>query len=288
MRPSPQCLHNTRRALYRVFVPPSEAAIGASRSGVRHQQQQQRPQPRPGRSIASRCQLQIREYATSKMPARGPRGETSVAARDRVAREQRGFDTRFTTQADIDRSGRDRPPRDHEITDPQIMVIDNGAMEGPLATPFVLTKLDQASESLRMISPYVPADAKNGRPKPEFAVCKIVNKKDEYERQKQVKERKKAAAAKPKTKELEFTWAISEHDLTTKLRQMGGFLDKGFKVDVLVAKKKGSRQQVSASEAEAVTKKIREEVVAQGAREAKPATGQVGATMRFYLEGKQK
>jgi translation initiation factor IF-3 len=83
---------------------------------------------------------QIRQYAAAKPPpARGPRGQSSVDATQQLARDNRGFDKRFTTQQDIDRSGRDRPPQDHEITDPQIMVIDNGATEGPLASSFVLT-----------------------------------------------------------------------------------------------------------------------------------------------------
>lgn len=137
-----------------------------------------------------------------------------------------------------------------------------------------------------MIQPYIPADAKNNRPAAQYAVCKIVNKRDEYERQKQLKEKKKAALGKPKTKELELTWAIGEHDLATKMRQMGGFLGKGMKVEVLVAKKKGGKV-ADGKEAEGVVKRIREEVDNVGGREGKPATGAVGGTMRFYLEGKQ-
>jgi translation initiation factor IF-3 len=137
-----------------------------------------------------------------------------------------------------------------------------------------------------MVQPYVPADAKNNRPNAQFAVCKIVNKRDEYERQKQLKEKKKTSAAgKPKTKELELTWAIGEHDLATKMRQMGQFLEKGMKVEVLVAKKKGGRQ-ADAKEAEGVVKRIREEVDRVGGREGKAASGAVGGTLRLFLEGK--
>ncbi|KAG8409399.1 hypothetical protein J3459_017575 [Metarhizium acridum] len=277
MRPTPQCVYNSRRALYRVFVSPSEAPALCTVSRLRLF-------PRPASHRNALSATHVRGYA-AKPPARGPRGRTSVAAAEQLAHDNRGFDKRYTTQQDIARSGRDRPPQDHEITDPQIMVIDNGATEGPLATSFVLTRLEP-HESLRMVQPYVPADPKNGRRGAQLAVCKIVNKRDEYERQKQLKEKKKAAVGKPKTKELELTWAIGEHDLATKMRQMGQFLGKGMKVEVLVAKKKGGKQ-VDGKEAEGVVRRIRDEVDKAGGREGKSASGAVGGTYRMYLEGRQ-
>ncbi|RFU80347.1 translation initiation factor if-3 [Trichoderma arundinaceum] len=229
---------------------------------------------------------QLRLYAGASRPYKGGNkasAKTSSSDENSDDKDQRGYDRRFTTQRDIDRSGRDRPPWDHEITDPQIMVIDNGSAEGPLATRYVLTKLEEG-ESLRMITPYVPANSENNTPA-KFAVCKIVNKRDEYERQKQLKEKKKTAVAgKAKTKEMELTWAIGGHDLATKLRQMGGFLNKGMKVELMIGKKKGGRA-VEMDEAKDVLNKVKEEIEAQGAREAKKPEGQVGGTMRFYLEG---
>ncbi|GAB0138699.1 hypothetical protein EsDP_00006925 [Epichloe bromicola] len=288
MRPA-QCIYSSRRALCRVLVPPIERTrllpVPASASATTTTTTTILLLPRPpvARGYASK----------SRPPARGPRGPTSAAAKEQVARDERGFDKRYTTQGDIERSGRDRPPQDHEITDPQIMVVDKGAAaaEGPLGTQFVLSRLEP-HESLRMTQPYVPADADNGRPSPQFAVCSIVDKREEYERRKQSRgEGKKAAAgaaaaaARPRTKELELTWAIGEHDLATKMRQMGRFLAKGLRVEVLVARKKGGRQ-VDGKEAEGVVKRIRDEVERNAGRETKPATGLAGGTMRFYLEGK--
>ncbi|PON24593.1 translation initiation factor IF-3 [Trichoderma gamsii] len=231
-------------------------------------------------------QRQLRFYAGASKPYRGGnRGPTSASS-GITDDKDRGYDRRFTTQKDIERSGRDRPPWDHEITDPQIMVIDNGSAEGPLATRYVLTKLEEG-ESLRMVTPYVPANAENNTPA-KYAVCKIVNKRDEYERLKQLKEKKKVAVAgKPKTKEMELTWAIGGHDLSTKLRQMSGFLAKGMKVELMIGKKKGGRA-VEAEEAREVLKKVREEIEGQGARETKKMEGTVGGTVRLYLEGVKK
>ncbi|POR35914.1 Translation initiation factor IF-3 [Tolypocladium paradoxum] len=282
MKATSQCLYSSRRALYRVFISPAELPRVA-RVSAQHSPRQLSSAwavPRDG-CIGH----QIRLYAAkpSRPPPRsGGRGPGDAATRDPDAR---GFDRRFTTQKDIERSGRDRPPQDHEITDPQIMVIDNGASEGPLATSFVLTKLEP-DESLRMMQPYVPADPKNGRPSAQLAVCKIVNKRDEYARQRQIRERRKAGdGGKPKTKELELTWAIGEHDLATKMRQMGGFLAKGMKVELMLGRKKGGKQ-VSGDEAADVLRRVRDEVAAHGGREGKPASGQVGGTMRLFLEGK--
>ncbi|KND86724.1 Translation initiation factor IF-3 [Tolypocladium ophioglossoides CBS 100239] len=275
MRATPQCLYSARRALYRVFISPAELPRKAPVSG-------QHP-PRLLSSAWAGPQLRLYGKPSRPPPRSGGRGPGDAATRDPDAR---GFDRRFTTQKDIERSGRDRPPQDHEITDPQIMVIDNGASEGPLATSFVLTKLEP-EESLRMIQPYVPADAKNGRPSAQLAVCKIVNKRDEYARQRQLKEKRRAGdgGGKPKTKELELTWAIGEHDLATKMRQMGGFLAKGMKVELMLGRKKGGKQ-VSGEEAADVVRRVREEVAVHGGREGKPASGHVGATMRMFLEGK--
>lgn len=229
---------------------------------------------------------QIRCYAGPRMGGRNnPQSRAGEASED-MEREKRGIDRRFTTQRDIERSQRDRMPQDHEITDPRIMVLDNGAIEGPLATRYVLSKLD-ASECLRMIKPYVPANPK-AEPKPtpeEFALCQVLNKKEEYDRKKELKEKKKATI-KPKRKELEVTWSIGEHDLDTKMRQMSGFLEKGWKVDLTIGVKKRGRP-ADRKEMDAVVQKIKDAAEGAAAREAKPAEGNVGKTLRMYFEGQK-
>jgi translation initiation factor IF-3 len=269
-----QCLFNSRHALYRVFISPAE------RSEAQFLARQLLPLlQRPAASLPqSTSLLSIRGFATPRRkpqkPAQG--GETGA--------NEDGVDTRWTTQERIKKSGRDRPPQDHEITDPRIMVLEHGTTEGPLQTRYVLSKLEP-DESLRMIQPYIPAG--ENRP-PQYALCKIVNKREEYERQRQVKERKRADKAnKAKLKEVEITWTIGENDLATKIRQMGAFLDKGYKVELAIGKKKRGRD-ASTEEIKEVLAKVREGFEAQGAKETKPATGNPGATMKLYLEGKKK
>ena len=192
-----------------------------------------------------------------------------------------GYDKRYTTQQAFEKSRKDRLPQDHEITDPRIMVIDNGEAEGPLDIKFVMSKIS-ADESLRMIKVFVPEDRKNGRPT-QYAVCKIVNKKEEVDKVKASKEKKKKEAA-PKTKELELGWAISDHDLSFKVKNMVAFLQKGLKVNVKIGKKRGAKSVPSSREKE-LTEKLVEEATSAGGRQAKPAEGEMGATYKLYFQG---
>lgn len=208
------------------------------------------------------------------------------ASTDNVDVTDRGFDKRYTTQKDFERSGRGRLPQDHEITDPQIMVIDNGAEEGPLKTSFVLSKI-QDHETLRMIRPYIPANPKGQPPTPvRYAVCKILDKKAEYQKQKELKERKKNAVT-VKRKELEFSWAIDDHDLETKMKRMAKFLEDGMKVEVVLGKKRGGKKATQ-EEMEKVIKRVRLEAEEKGGREAKAASGALGASMRLFFEGRRQ
>lgn len=190
---------------------------------------------------------------------------------------------RFTTEHDIKRSGRARPPQDHEIIDSQIMVIDNGPPEGPFSTSFVLSRLS-SDESLRMIQPYIPPNPPDGSSFAKLAICKIVNKRYEYESKRRLKEQRKGSSTmKQKTKELDITWSIDSNDLDTKMRQMSGFLGKGMRVELLLSRKKGGKQ-VSPEEAAELVKRVRDEMKVQGAREARPASGHIGKTLTLFIE----
>lgn len=197
-----------------------------------------------------------------------------------IEKEER-IDRRYTRSDYMEKTGRDRLPRDHEITDPKIMVLDGGSTEGPLATRFVLTKLNEG-ESLRMIKPYEPPR----KDKPvSYALCKIVDSTEAYHAEKQRKEARKKTA-KPKQKDVEVSWGISEHDLLIKMRQVTGFLAKGYKVELVIGKKKGQRATPTIRDNENLVAKVRKEVEASNGFEAKSAQGEVGTNLRLFLESK--
>ncbi|KAM3497181.1 hypothetical protein MY10362_009457 [Beauveria mimosiformis] len=282
-----RCLFNSRAALQRVFSlsPPTAVVAGhVLRSPAAHHQ--------------------ARAYA-APLSRRGPRGQRLADSADRVDGSL-PYSPLYTTAAALQRSQKDRMPQDFEITDPKIMVLENGSVAGPLATKYVLSKLDVKTESLRMIRPYVPkgsplprkggkaATAEDGggedgeaaaatTQEEQFALCEIVNKKEAFQKEQERKQLKKENA-KPKTKEMELTWAISEHDLQTKLRQLAGFLKKGMKVQLVLGTKRGGRK-VDEETAKGLMNKIRDEVQALGAREVTPANGDPGRTMRMNFEG---
>ncbi|EWG46077.1 translation initiation factor IF-3 [Fusarium verticillioides 7600] len=264
------CLQSSRRALYRVFV---------QHEGLLTRQFQ------PPRALP----IQNRFFSVSQLKAKNKkaRKREDEMEEDPFADEgrDRGFDRRYTTQEEFEKSGRDRLPQDFEITDPKIMVLDNGVFDGPLLTKNVLSRLPE-TDSLRMITPYIPGDPKKDKPT-QYAICKIVNKKEEYERQRELAQRRRLSKqTTPKLKEVEMSWAISEHDLGVKTQQLVGFLSKGMKVELILGfKKKGQKKRTSEDTAEEVYAKVNKLVEQLGSREYKPRDGEVGKTMRIYLEG---
>lgn len=163
------------------------------------------------------------------------------------------------------------------------MVVENNILEGPLSPRTVMAELTP-EESLRMFVPYIASDPKE-EIEMSYAICKIVNKRDEFQRLKEVREKAKGRA-KPKTKLLEMSWAIGGHDLETKVRRLTDFLGKGFKVEITIGKKKGSKKEVAASDAKAVLNKVEEEIENLGAKSTRQAGGEVGATMMLMVEPK--
>lgn len=273
-----QCLLTTRLALYRVFVSPLD------RPELARQLLRPRWQPLTPHIAATSVPIRCFSNSCSRLikrkprPAKGPNDTSEFDDKDDL-----GFDPRYTTKESIARSGRDRPPRDLEIKDPRIMVQENGVTEGPLSTRFVLSKL-QPEESLRMVRPYMPA--KDGAAE-SYAVCKIVDKKAEYEKERDKKKSTAAAGAGGvvKTKEMELSWGISGGDLDTKMRQILAFLEKGMKVNIAFGKKKKGKP-ILAPEAEALVAKVRSGIEEGGGKEGRKADGVMGATYRLYAEKK--
>lgn len=231
----------------------------------------------------------MRPFSSTTLQARSRNRGAAASAEESVLEEEEDddeelVDKRFTTQKAHERTGRDRLPRDHEITDPLIMVKEHDEVQGPLAPGYVLSRLSK-EESLRMVSFYLPADPKQERHEHAYAVAEIVNKRDEFEREKERagKERRQRQA---KTKEVEITWNIGEHDLQTKMTQIGKFLAKGNKVEVILGKKRKKGRAKGPTDAEGVLKMVREALDGLGGRETKTCSGEVGEVMRLFVEEK--
>ncbi|KAI9882525.1 MAG: hypothetical protein M1823_005732 [Watsoniomyces obsoletus] len=121
-----------------------------------------------------------------------------------------------------------------------------------------------------------------------WSVCKIMSKQMLREAEKARMKNKKQAMKGSKVKELELNWAIDEHDLQHRLDRLQGFLEKGVKVDVVLAGKKKGRQ-ATPEECRVVLKKVRERIrETEGAREVRAQEGEVPGPVMLHLEGRGK
>ncbi|KAF6824497.1 Translation initiation factor IF-3 [Colletotrichum musicola] len=256
MRVTP-CLYNSRTALYRVFISPFEKA-----------------------DVLSRRSAALFIPAVRVLPT-VPAVSTSIFSRHaslvpRFKKRDNNNTPSTSSKATL--------PTDKDIEDQIVMVVnEEGKLDGPYRTRNVLSSLDPETETLRMVSraPREPAEGQ-----PQFAICKIINKRDEKEKERAMeKSRKEQSRKATRIKELEINWAIAPNDLQHKLRQMKTFLQKGFKVDVLLAKKKGSRV-ANRDEADALVQAIRDaKSEVRGAKEWKEPDGKPLKVLKLYFSG---
>jgi translation initiation factor IF-3 len=116
-------------------------------------------------------------------------------------------------------------------------------------------------------------------------ICKIQSKEKlrEAEKARQKSERNSKGGT---AKTMELNWAIDKHDLGHRMDKLKGFLEKGWKVEVVCAKKRKGKT-ASPEDAEALVARIRGvcgSVV--GSREHKPMEGKILETVTLHLEGK--
>ncbi|CAG8950192.1 hypothetical protein HYFRA_00008429 [Hymenoscyphus fraxineus] len=170
-----------------------------------------------------------------------------------------------------------RLPRDQEIPYPYIRLVEDGILlEGRRRLTFILSQLEPKTESLIMV-----VEPTEEEPLP---ICKIINKEAEYKRLKAAKKERGKDPGKT-TKTLELNWAIGQNDLAHRLEKMRGFLRKGFKVEMVLVKKKAKgKAPVSMETMEGLVKRIREVCVEGGWREHKEMEGSVGVQVTI-LDG---
>ncbi|KAH6680228.1 hypothetical protein B0J14DRAFT_578119 [Halenospora varia] len=243
---SSKCLFSASTALHRVFIAPIELS---------------NPQFATRASINStasprwqqsklRCLEQRRGYA-------GPMPHTRAA----------GTNPR-----------KSRLPRNEEIAAIArtiVLVNGSGKLENPRATRLVLAGLDPKTEVLLMVS-----EASADKP----AICKIQNKQELYRREKEARKGKGKVPSQT-TKTIELNWAIEQGDLAHRMDRLREFLGKGFKVEILLAKKRKGRV-ATPEEGTALVNKIKEIITEGGWKESKAQEGELGKQVTIFAEGK--
>lgn len=169
-----------------------------------------------------------------------------------------------------------RLPRNEEIKAWSVCLRNaEGNLDPPRSTSDILQSIDRTKYSLVTIvagEPGVPP------------ICKIVSMKDEYRAAKARQKQPKNPGAT--TKEIELNWAIDENDLGHRMDRVKEFLGKGYKVEILLAKKRKGKGATLARALE-VVQRIRDTIASvEGAKESKPMEGKTLETATLFAEGK--
>lgn len=109
----------------------------------------------------------------------------------------------------------------------------------------------------------------------------------QVERAKEQHKKRKEQKAASLTKEYQFTWAISKHDLEIKLRKAGEMLAKGMRVEIVIKGKRGMAK-VTRVEAEELVRNIEETLMEKGAEEWKEREGDIGMMMTMNYQPRKK
>lgn len=164
---------------------------------------------------------------------------------------------------------------DEKIKARKIQIVDEeGTIQPPTTVSNALRTFVRSDYFLVQMAPETPE-------KP--AVCKIISKKRLRE---QKHEKAKASrAVKQSSKQIELNWAIDPHDLSYRMKQLEGFLSKGRKVEVIMARKKGKRR-VTEEEAQKLLATVKETVQELGATESKAMQGKPPSMVTMFVEQK--
>jgi translation initiation factor IF-3 len=122
---------------------------------------------------------------------------------------------------------------------------------------------------------------------PLLPLVKVIDKAETYKREKEARKKKKTEGASKVKKTLEINWAIEKGDEGHRMDTLRKFLAKGYKVDIVLAKKRKGKV-VTEDVARELVKRIQAVIKEEGRgwKEGKPMEGKVGGTVTIFAEGK--
>ncbi len=157
---------------------------------------------------------------------------------------------------------------------------EDGSLSEPVRLSTVLENLNKDRQSVVLLA---TPKADNTSKRPEYAICRIVDRA--AEKAAQAEKAAKAKAGKLVNKEQELNWAIDPHDLRTKMTQLKRFLSKGYQVKVTMQNlRKRSKRRATADEAKSVLQAVLDTAAeVSGTKETKARDGTVGDTLILVL-----
>ena len=170
------------------------------------------------------------------------------------------------------------PIRDENIlaSSEYVRLVDpkSGALAGPFHTKTILSKLDRSKFFLQQVAPpqpsratveYDPTSSPGSAPVDvatlvQFPICKLIDKKEEFDKQRNLKRNKSASASSSTSadgtasqptpsggggsKEVQLTWSVSPNDLGHKLSKAKKEMLRGARINVVVTTKSGGRKYI--------------------------------------------
>ncbi|KAE8149399.1 translation initiation factor IF-3, C-terminal domain-containing protein [Aspergillus avenaceus] len=185
--------------------------------------------------------------------------------------------SRRPSKQDQQKEQQARQIRDEEIKSEFIQLVnEDGGLNPPVTLEDALMMIQRPDNFILQVSP-------GSRFRPP--VCKIVNRFEMREH-----ERAKAKAAhvnRSALKQIELNWAIDAHDLSHRLKQLIGFLEKGRKVEIILTKKRGKRAP-NVEEVKHVMDSVLQATKEADAMQVKPMEGEPGKHVVLVVKKKDQ
>lgn len=161
-------------------------------------------------------------------------------------------------------------PRNEAIGAPFIHIVnEQGQLGAPISLLDALDSFDKKESFLVQV---------RGPSENQIPICKIYNQK-EYRQGQKILE-KAARSSKTGTKQMELNWAVDPHDLSHRMKQLQKFLEKDYRVEILLTTKRRKRSPTVA-EIKQVAQSVFDTIKAAGARQVSEPEGELGKQFKI-------
>jgi translation initiation factor IF-3 len=125
----------------------------------------------------------------------------------------------------------EKPPRNEGIKYQHVRLVDavTKRLTGPQRLSEILNEINRKEKYVELVS------AEEG----STPIVKIMDQKEQYRKEKRLKLRAREVAMNNRHKEVQLTWGSTPSDMGHKLERVRQELEKGLKVDLVFAPKKG-------------------------------------------------
>ena len=203
----------------------------------------------------------------------------------------RRFSHPTTVRNSVDRNVQESSPfmkwlslhqRDRDVDTSQVRVKQqDGSVTEPTSLVNLLSRLDPRTQTVVQLSkPRTQSQA-------VVQITSLQELRDRFRAEQEAEKLLRVARRDTKPKQLEVNWAISEHDLELKLKQLEQFVEKGKRVEILLASKRKQRR-AELVEAETLLQKLRDKVADIDAKEVAPMEGKVLGQAMVVVQKKGK